>query len=254
MAGISPSAAWGRFSNQAGAEGLTVCWVVARERIDPYFSPRPGRGALLAPADLYPAYRRAVLLGSGGGAFWQRFNQDETHPPALRPDPLDRYTEDRVESLLAILREDDPSAVAVYPFRHLHQILPFLGLTQGLPFLQTAPFGVTLDPLHGPWFAWRAAVLTAAEYPESVFPEQAPCARCPAPCESACPVGAVHREGFRWRDCVEHRLSAESCRETCLAREACPVGVDSRYPRPEIRYHYRGSLFMIRQAARIQSN
>lgn len=247
MAGTDPGGAWTRFSAQAEAEGLTVRWVVARERIDPAFAPPAEATHRLAPADLYPGYRRAVLLGSGGGRFWERFHREE-HDTSGERDPLDGYTERRVETLLAILREDDPQAIAAYPFSHLHQLLPFLGLTQSLPFLQTAPFGVTLDPVHGPWFAWRAAILTAAAYPESVFPEAAPCVSCPAPCESACPAGAVHREGFSWRDCADYRLAEAPCRETCLAREACPVGTASRYPRDEIRYHYRGSLAMIRRA------
>lgn len=253
MASTSSGNAWTRFCAQAEEDGLTVRWVVSRERIDPHFAPIAGGGARLAPSDLYPGYRRAVLLGSGGGTFWQHFSGDGTRLASLRPDPLDRYTEERAEALLAILKEDDPGATAAYPFRHLHQILPFLGLTQDLPFLRTAPFGVTIDPVHGPWFAWRAVVLTAAVYLESEFPAEAACAACAAPCEAACPVGAVHREGFRWRDCTDHRVATEPCRETCLAREACPVGTASRYPRSEIRYHHRQSLLKIRKAWRATS-
>jgi hypothetical protein len=254
MAKSVASPAWTRFADQADAEGLTVRWVVARERIDPHFAHKPEGQGPLAPADLHPGYRRAVLLGSGGGRFWERFSGEDPYPASLRSDPLDEYTEHRVQALLDILRADDPGAVAAYPFTHLHQIVPFLGLTRSLHFLQTAPFGVTLDPVHGPWFAWRAALLTAAPYPESDFPDAAPCAACAAPCETACPAGAVDRQGFRWRDCTEYRLSETPCRETCLAREACPVGAASRYPDAETRYHYRQSLFHIRQAARSPSS
>lgn len=244
-----PDSPWRRFRRQAQSEGLTVCRVVARERIDPHFAAAARKGAgSAAPADLHPRYRRAVVLGSGGGAFWARFRAAHPGPPQLPGNPLDRYTEARVEALLAPLREDDPEAVAAYPFTHPRQLLPFMGLVAELGFLGKAPFGVAVDPEHGPWFAWRAAVLTAAPYPESVFPAASPCAACPAPCVAACPAEAVDKAGFRWRDCVTFRLGAETCRERCLAREACPVGLGSRYTTEAIRYHYTASLRMIRAA------
>jgi hypothetical protein len=237
----------------AQAEGLTICWVVARERIDPFFASPPGgqaaRPGQAAPADFHPHYRCALLLGSGGMLFWKRFRVAQPAPPRFEDNPLDGHTERLVESLLEPLRMDDPEVVAAYPFTHPRQIVPFAALTWGLGFLGTAPFGVAIDPVHGPWFAWRAAVLTAAEYPESSFPAEAPCAACAAPCTAACPARAVHLTGFRWGDCVDFRSRERPCRERCLAREACPVGPDSRYPREAIRYHYRASLRMIRNAA-----
>ena len=146
-----------------------------------------------------------------------------------------------------MLRDQDPAAVSAYPFRHERRVLPFAGLTQDIAAFRVAPFGVQVDPLHGPWFAWRAALFTALELPLHVPEGEAPCVRCPAPCVRACPVGAVDRSGFRWRDCIGHRVAEESCRERCFAREACPVGVASRYSDEEIRYHYGASLRMIRR-------
>lgn len=247
------SGAWERFARAANAEGLSIRWIVARERVDPVFASGPKNSMRLTPAQLYPDYRYAILLGSGGARFWNRFRKSAGKIPSGGPggdDPLDRHCERHIEPLLSILREDDPSAIAVYPFAHARQIVPFMGFLGSLKFLAPSPLGLSIDPEHGPWFAWRGAILTAAEYPESAFPAEPVCASCAAPCQAACPVGAVRREGFRWRDCAEFRLRPESpCAERCLAREACPIGPASRYPEDEIRYHYRASLRMIRQAS-----
>jgi ferredoxin len=166
----------------------------------------------------------------------------------VEENPLDRYTISVVEALVSLLREHDPAAIAAYPFRHERQLVPFAGLLQGWERFRLPPFGVLIDPVHGPWFAWRAALLASLPLPLHLPEGEAPCVACPAPCVKACPAGAVDPAGFRWKDCVHYRLDEESCRERCLAREACPAGAGSRYPAEEIAYHYRASLRMIRES------
>jgi len=237
---------WRSILNSAWDSGLTIAWVLSRERVEAGFvrlSPRA-----LSPARLNPGYRSAILFGSGGRRFWDCFRSAHPGDLNVEANPLDHYTESIVEDLAETLRAEDPTAVAAYPFRHARQLLPFGGLTGSLRAFDVAPFGVLIDPEHGPWFAWRGAILTARELPERIPAGSAACASCPAPCVSACPAGAVDLSGFRWRDCVSHRLNAESCRERCLARESCPVGAHSRYGPDETRYYYRASLRMIRNA------
>jgi ferredoxin len=244
MADPRAIAVWRRIRDAASEAGLTIAWVLPRVRVDLGFKGKTERG--VTPAQLHPGYRSAIVLGSGGARFWERFRTATPGNLNVETNPLDRFTESEVEKLIGLLREADPGAVAAYPFRHERQLLPFAGLTQDIAAFRVAPFGVLIDPVHGPWFAWRAALLTSLELPPHVPDGDAPCLRCPAPCVTACPVGAVDLNGFRWRDCVSHRVAATSCRERCLAREACPVGVASRYPGEAIRYHYGASLRMIR--------
>jgi hypothetical protein len=53
---------------------------------------------------------------------------------------------------------------------------------------------------------------------------------------------AVHRQGFDWRACAAYRKAHPTCRETCPARMACPVGASHRYGTEQMRHHYTASL------------
>ncbi|MBI3992326.1 MAG: hypothetical protein HY342_03560 [Candidatus Lambdaproteobacteria bacterium] len=230
---------WRRFRTQADASGLNVRRVLPAERVDPHFpADHPA-----APARLRPGYRRAVLLGSGGRTFWDAFQSQA--PGGRDAHPLDRYTVRMVEALAGTLREADAGLVTAYPFAHARQIVPFRGLTRGLPEQQMLPFGVALDARYGPWFAWRAVLLTTLELPPEGLDAVSQCAACPAPCVTACPAGAVHKAGFELAACTAFRIAAPTCRETCLSRLACPVAPDQRYGPAQMAFHYRASLASI---------
>jgi ferredoxin len=257
---------WEALQEQAEAVGLNVRLVLPREEAERGFpaaggpasapAAAPDRSARLAPtgdpAALYPAYARAALLGSAGRVFWEGFRHwlaELDEPP---PDPLDRYTEITVEHLLQIVQREDPAAVAAYPFRHPRRVVPFLGLLRGSPLLEIIPFGVAVHPEMGPWYAWRAVLLTRLPLPVTVLPARRVCADCPAPCVAACPARAVHKQRFQWESCADYRVAETTCRETCLARMACPAGTAYRYGEEQLAYHYRASLRMI-EAARKSS-
>ncbi len=245
---------WEDFRERAAELGLTAAWVLPRERVEPHYPPSAAdgppanRGA--APAALLPTYRRAVVLGSGGPLFWDRFRAAADGVPHVAEDPLDRYTVRVVEELLADVRRCDPRAVAAYPFRHPRQILPFHRLVAELPFLAASPLGISIDPRYGPWFAWRAVILGESPWPVSSGPAAPPCVSCPAPCVDVCPSGAVTRAGFRWHDCADYRLQGADCQSECRARTACPVGASWRYSPAQTAYHYGASLRMIDLYAR----
>jgi len=235
-----PARAATRFRARAAAARLNRVWVVSRAKVEAGFRGLPAAPA--TPAALHPAYRQVVVLGSAGPAFWRGFQAQHAGTPDPAGNPLDRYTERVVEALLAELRADDPTAVAVYPFRHARQVLGFGRLLGDAPWLASAPFGVMVAPAAGPWWALRGALLTALAWPPDPPAGESPCAACPAPCVAACPAGAVAKAGFAWEACADSRLGGPTCRETCLARLACPAGADCRYPPDEIAHHYRASL------------
>ena len=56
------------------------------------------------------------------------------------------------------------------------------------------------------------------------------------------PAGAGAKAGFDWQGCVNYRVSENTCRNTCLARMACPVGPEHRYTEDQMAYHYGVSL------------
>jgi hypothetical protein len=248
----APPPSWPDLDAAAEAAGLNLRVVVARGEVEAAFT-RAARNAaapglrtplaLRSPSAIHAGWRSALLLGSAGRPFWERCRA----APGAPPDPLDRCAEREAATLLEPLRERDPSAQSVFPFRHARQVVPFQALAAGLPWAVAGPFGVAVHPRFGPWFAWRAALLTALETPPTPAPAPAPCAACPAPCVAACPAGAVARSGFAWEACVDFRLAQAPCRETCLAREACPAGAEFRYGAEQMAYHYRASLRMIRQ-------
>lgn len=246
---------WQAFEAAADEAGLNVRVAVPGDAVDTAFAQvrqrRPAAGPAIppgaAPRDLAPGYRWAIVLGSAGRRLWERL---QAQPEAERaaPDPLDRLTERTAEALLALLWKADPRARSAFPFRHARQLVPFQALTQHLPWAGMAPLGILVHPRVGPWFAWRAALLTALEPPGHLQEHgESPCVICPAPCVSACPAQAVDQRGFRWEACAEFRLRKAPCRETCLARQACPAGAAFRYAPDQLAYHYGASLRMLRR-------
>jgi hypothetical protein len=253
---------WSQLAAAADAAGLNVQVAVERTAVDAAFAEARQRSArsglslsaLTAPADLAPGYRAALVLGSAGRGLWERLLAASEAERTL-PDPLDALTERSVSPLLDLLRGADPTAQAAFPFRHEHQLVPFQALIQHLPWAQVTPLGILVHPRVGPWFAWRAVLLTALEAPESLQENRdAPCVTCSAPCVTACPAHAVDKAGFRWGDCVEYRLAETPCRETCLARQACPVGAEFRYGPDQLTYHYGASFRMIQRWKASQSS
>ena len=90
---------WRRFRDAARALGLNRLWVLPREACERRMPAGAGAGTLAA---LHPDCRRAVLLGSGGRAFWEGFRRAAEGEDPAESDPLDRYSERVIEALRAI--------------------------------------------------------------------------------------------------------------------------------------------------------
>ncbi len=114
-----------------------------------------------------------------------------------------------------------------------------------------SPLGLGIHPKYGLWFAYRAAFLVDAPLPVTpTVMTSSPCETCTnKPCVAACPPQALTAASIpNVQACSAFRLEDSSpCASTCLARYACPVGRDYRYPRTQMKFHAQKSLEMLRR-------
>ncbi|MDZ7600809.1 MAG: ferredoxin [Hoeflea sp.] len=211
------------------------------------------RGCVFPDADSAPrlaaggAASAVGLIGHEGGGFWPVFQAwHERHPGVDHP--LDTWSK-AVIAPLAIAAGGE----AVFPSdRPWHPFQQWAMAAQGL---RPSPLGMLIHPVCGLWHGYRGAVLfDAAALARLGVSDQAgpgaapppapahPCDTCTdKPCLSACPVGAFAADGFDAAACRAHLrtdVGRQGCMSTgCLARDACPVGRDSRYSDAQIRFH-----------------
>lgn len=208
--------------------GLNLQAVFALDRLPPAVLDRLGdrRG-----------YRQLVLVGNAGPALWRAVTAAAT--PGEHP--IDDFSVRAVEGWL------DAACGPVRRRRLYPGDVPLdlqaLGRLAG--WHHDSPFKVGIHPRWGTWFGYRVALLTDTALPATrPLPSAPPCEACRGrPCAGACPAGAIADEGFSLAQCIAYRRQpASRCAGTCVARLACPVGVDQRYDEAQIRHSYAESL------------
>lgn len=181
--------------------------------------------------------RSLALLGWAGGDQWPIFAASPEYSDG-RPHPLDRWTKRIVDRLAgdlgaqALYPSDGPPW---YPFQRW-------AMAAGIGF--PSPIGLLIHPRFGLWHSYRAALAFSEETAVPFGPPASgvnPCETCiDRPCLTTCPVGAYGPERFDVRGCRAHVAgpSGDLCRtEGCLARNACPVGLEWRNSPAQIRFH-----------------
>lgn len=203
---------------------------------------------VLEPLSVSTHERQLILFAHAGRRLWSRV-QDEG---LVSAHPIDDYSIGTVERWFA---QTMPRARYrfVYP-RGLpagqHVGMQRLGALAG--WHHASPFMVGIDSTWGSWFAYRAAVLADTDLPASLTLDHGyPCKTCQSKaCISACPARALDAGTLDMRMCRDQRLREGSpCALACLAREACPVGVEHRYEDSQIRHSCAGSLRVLRRIA-----
>jgi ferredoxin len=195
------------------------------------FHPAPGELTAALPG---VSAGTLVLLGFTGSLQWPQFASSPEASDGLR-DPLDRWSR-RMIGVLS--REFD--AADIYP--SAVPPLPFQRFSLRSEPVHPSPIGLLIHPQWGLWHAYRGALLfeQPIEIP-SIEAKPSPCEACTAkPCLAACPVQAFSRGSYDLDACVTHVRSSAgaTCRERgCLARRACPVGDEFRYPPAQARFH-----------------
>jgi hypothetical protein len=198
------------------------------------------------------ARRTAIVVGHGGGGFWEAYRAHvRRHPEHERlPDPIDAFTA-RIMEEQVLPRV--PDATLVLPFRPASPRVSFVHLAEAAGLGRRGLVGVLIHPEFGPWIALRGALFVAepvvAPRPAAGFD---PCPACvDRPCVAACPGAAVSAAaGWDVPRCIDHRIAhAADCRDACGARVACVYGRAHRYPPDALAYH-QGRAFALMAAAR----
>ncbi|MGH0033419.1 MAG: hypothetical protein ACQGVK_00175 [Myxococcota bacterium] len=233
LAGRSPRALG--LPGELEAAGFNVAGALSAEAYDRMVPP-PWRCAALLPEA-----RRALVLGCGGPAFGRAvLGSPEAEDP---DDPIDRFAARVVADLGRALERSGGRSTPLYAYeRRGGTYADFVGLARAAGLGEPSRLGQLLHPSFGPWLSIRAVVLTSADGP-TTGPLRGfdPCQGCPAPCQSACPVGAPGDSGFQVGVCADYRGANDRCLAGCAARRACPVGGDHAYlPRIE-RLHMAAS-------------
>lgn len=222
------------------AGGLNLHAVFERDRL-----PERLNQALAALSPL----PRVVLVGHGGRTLWSKIGAARARGDLSGPHPIDTYSVRLVRDWFS---ERFPGAQMQMFYPQMPGMptatvdLQALGACAGWHY--PAPFMVGINATWGPWFAYRAVLLTDAPIePTRILSGVSPCGTCSdRACIAACPADAL-RTDFDLALCVAYRLHRNSeCALTCRARQACPVGREHRYADAQLTHSYGESLRMIK--------
>lgn len=200
------------------------------------FHPAPGEMAAALPGI---SAGTIALLGFTGSLQWPYFERSAEAMDGL-PNPLDRWSRRTIGALAG-----EFGAVDIYP--SAAPLLPFQRFSRRSESVHPSPIGLLIHPIWGLWHAYRGALVfeQRIELP-AIEPKASTCEACAAkPCLSACPVHAFDGGSYDLDACVNHVRSASgaACREGgCLARRACPVGIEFRYVPAQARFHTEAFL------------
>jgi hypothetical protein len=186
----------------------------------------------------------AIVIGNGGGAFWEayrRFCQAHAEHERLA-DPLDAFTRIVIDDAAAQIGMKSPARV-VYPFEFSKAPVSFMQLAECAGLGRRSLVGVLVHPVYGPWMALRAAILVpflvTAPRPAEGFD---PCPTCiERACMPACPAQAVGDAGWDIPRCAAHRQRDDGCESRCHARFDCVIGRAHRYPSEALAFHQQRS-------------
>ncbi len=174
-----------------------------------------------------------ILLGAAA-AFWPALKSS----PEWRdghPDPVDRWSERVIGQMAKSL-----GAQAHFPFGG-PPYAPFIdwALKSGRAF--TSPVGALVHDTVGMMISYRGALHFQHEFPVPKPAVVSPCADCPAPCSTACPVGALSASSFYDVSSCHSYLNTSDGQACmiggCAARLACPLSAGAGR-RPEQSAHH----------------
>lgn len=178
-----------------------------------------------------------VLLGPGGPEMWAAFS----HSPECADGaehPMDRWSRRVISRLAASL-----AAKPLFPFGG-PPWMPFQRWAVRGEGAVSSPVQMQATAGRGLWTSYRGALTfeDRLDLPGALHAD--PCAPCPSPCRTACPVGAFAEGRYDVPACVAHVRSeaGAACRSGCLVRRACPAGQPLNLPEMQRKFHMTAFL------------
>ena len=164
-----------------------------------------------------------LLLGPDEPNFWKIFKESEEFND-LDANPLDRWSKRIIDN---IARENN--CTALYPFGG-EPYKPFFSWALRSRTVWSSPVHLAVHKDKGLFVSFRGALaINQTKKTNQRF--ENPCAKCSAPCLSACPVDAFTETGYDVMICKDHitYLDSSNCKSLgCNTRRACPVGANLR--------------------------
>ena len=185
-------------------------------------------------ADAHLPKGTLLLIGTVGQAGWREF-ASSAEAQDCQPNPLDRWSQRLIDGLATRF-----GGVAFYPFGG-PPYQPFQVWAQRAEPVFPSPLGMLVHPVYGLSHSYRGALLVRERLAlpaANSMPN--PCESCAdRPCLKACPVSAFSATGHQLGRCTQHLASAgEDCMTVgCLARNACPVGLEFQQAPSQIQFH-----------------
>lgn len=189
------------------------------------------------PGDLVPdPCETLLLLGPAGPEMWDVFSASAEARDGA-PDPMDRWSR-RVISELA----DRLDGRAYFPFGG-PPWQPFQRWAERAEGAVSSPVGMQASATRGLWVSYRGAIGLDQRL-DLAPPSAGPCAPCPAPCLTACPVDAFASGTYDVPRCVGYLNDHPEapCHRGCLVRVACPAGSAVGLPDAERAFHMAAFL------------
>ena len=181
------------------------------------------------------------MVGQVGSAVWPAFAASGFASDGL-PDPMDRWSKSIGDALAQAL-----GGMALYPSDG-PPWWPFQRWMARCEPLAASPLRLQIHPEFGLWHACRFAVALPVLAPQdeapltnAALPGTDVCLQCDGqPCLQTCPVQAYAGSGLDVQACSGHLASPQggACLQGgCLARRACPVGVQYQYLPAHAAFH-----------------
>lgn len=183
MEGDDPADPLTALAGPLGALGLNVLLPLSPEAFATAAAP-------LRLEDLLAGAAGAVIVGSGGPAFFDLF---EREPEAAdgAPNPLDRYTARIVPRAAgAALASLDIAQAFAFPF-DAQPLIPFQRIGRAAGLGGPGPLGLQIHPRFGPWWAYRALLVLDRALP----PRRRPATVAPGVPRPASPRALPARSG-----------------------------------------------------------